>query len=686
MRPRAHLISLLGDELISDEPVAVVELVKNSYDADATEVVVSFEGDNPLDPDTLVVSDDGVGMTLEVVLGSWFEPGSVYKRREARSGKNRTYLGAKGIGRFASARLANALLMQTKPHNSRTGVTALLDWGKFDEKSYLDEITFDYEEGPIPGLKGGTTLTLHSLHTRKHWLEVDFAALHNRLARLISPFEAEGDLANFKIILKIPAYEQFNGQVKPHELTEHPKYKLSGTLTDAGAFDGEISIDGKIVRSFNGHPLADKDVMSGGFTVEIRAWDRDHSGLTPFADEYGLTVTNLRRILDDYCGVNIYRDGFRVYPYGEKGNDWLSLDTRSRQNPTLRLANNQIVAAIKISRESNPEIKDRSNREGLVHNLEYGDLILHFTEVISLLEEERYKHRPREENKPEAIQAIFEAFDLSDVASEAASKLGASNPISKMLSKKEADVRESIEKLQDHYSRVMLAAGFGQLVDLVVHEIGSPLGKLGREVNLIERTLRKARAMTDTLEEYFVNCHSWIEQISNLREKLLPRAAGYRGKTQKFNIREEICSTFDLFNAIISRQKIRWVLHPEEEEAFFVKTSRSSFGQVVANLIDNAIYWISTRNKDNGGRIQVDFGRDSTSFWVQVSDNGPGVAVENRARIFDLHFTTKPHGMGMGLYVARQVIEPYGRLLLEPEGPLPGATFKAIFEKKFSFE
>ena len=64
----------------------------------------------------------------------------------------------------------------------------------------------------------------------------------------------------------------------------------------------------------------------------------------------------IRRILNDYSGVSIYRDGFRVYPYGQRGNDWLNLDNRSRQNPVLRLANNQIVAAIKISRDANPEL------------------------------------------------------------------------------------------------------------------------------------------------------------------------------------------------------------------------------------------------------------------------------------------------------------------------------------------
>jgi len=106
MRPRARLIGLIGDELISDEPVALVELVKNAYDADATRVEVRFEGSDPERPERIVVVDNGTGMDLDTVLTAWFEPGTVIKRKQERSPGGRLYQGAKGIGRFAAARLA----------------------------------------------------------------------------------------------------------------------------------------------------------------------------------------------------------------------------------------------------------------------------------------------------------------------------------------------------------------------------------------------------------------------------------------------------------------------------------------------------------------------------------------------------------------------------------------------------
>ena len=114
MRPRARLISLLGDELISDERVAVVELVKNSYDADASSVQVIFETNKKNNISRLIIQDDGNGMNLETIEKGWFEPGTVIKKQKERSPGGRLYQGAKGVGRFAAARLGDALFLQTK--------------------------------------------------------------------------------------------------------------------------------------------------------------------------------------------------------------------------------------------------------------------------------------------------------------------------------------------------------------------------------------------------------------------------------------------------------------------------------------------------------------------------------------------------------------------------------------------
>ncbi len=320
MRPRARIISLLGDELISDEGVAVVELVKNAFDADATWVEVRFKGNNPVIPDTLVISDNGVGMTLDTVLTSWLEPGTVAKKKAERSKGGRTFQGAKGVGRFAAARLAHSMAMETKVEGAPNGVAVLLDWGKFDDNSYLDEIEIDYEQHPLKDLKHGTILTLMELRKKKEWSDTAFEELHDRLSRLISPFE---EVKDFRIELVVPHRPDLTGVVVPHEITERPRYRLSGTLGGEGTFTGTLEVDGKHVRDFDKYALGKKGetVACGGFEVEFRAWDRDRQGLAPYMLEFNLGLRDIRRIIDAHCGISIYRDGFRVHPYGEAGND-----------------------------------------------------------------------------------------------------------------------------------------------------------------------------------------------------------------------------------------------------------------------------------------------------------------------------------------------------------------------------
>lgn len=680
MRPRARLIGLIGDELISDEPVALVELVKNAYDADATRVEVLFEGSDPDRPERIVVVDNGTGMDMDTVLTAWFEPGTVIKRKQERSPGGRLYQGAKGIGRFAAARLAESLMLESKTEGADEGVFVLLDWGRFDDESYLDEITIDYELHPLPDLERGTRLTLEKL--RKVWEKEDYEALHARLSRLISPFN---DVTDFNIFLDIPAHPEFSGEVQPPELILKPKYLLKGTLDQKGFFTGEMQVNGNLHRMFPRQKLGERnsEPVCGPFDVEIRAWDRDREGLEPISEQMNLGIREIRRTLNAYCGVSIYRDGFRVYPYGQKGNDWLNLDLRSRQKPVTRLANNQIVAAIRISRRENPELKDRSTREGMVLNAAHSALEKWFKEVLSLLENERYTLRPRKD-QIESLDPLFEAFEIRETVQRTRSELGKDHPVTRLITEAEQQIKAGVERVQEVYSRLLMSAGLGHMVDIVIHEIGAPLGKINRQIALLEKDLGKLlddedkKKITPRLE----SIKGWLEQIHNLRQRLEPQTPAKRGRATTFDVRDEIEDNFHLYEALIKKQGIRYeIIAPQTP--VLVKMSRACLGQIVVNMIDNSIFWL-VRNKGggHGGHIQVNLETLEHGFRLLFSDDGPGVPEEYRTRIFEPYFSRKPNGMGLGLYIARLVIEPYGKLVYRDDCDLPGACFEATFERR----
>lgn len=675
LRPRARLIRLIGEELISDEPVALVELVKNSYDADASQVTVRFEGDDPEHPDRIIVVDDGTGMSLDTFLNAWLEPGTATKRKQSKSVGGRLYQGAKGIGRFAAARLAENLLLESKQLDSDEGVIVLLDWGKFDEDSYLDEISIDYEVRPLPNIKHGTRLMLEGV--RKEWTEADYEQLYDRLSRLISPFS---EVQDFTISLEIPTYPQFSGVVQPPELVLQPKYSLTGVLDAEGCFEGEFQFNGEtqavLLRSGK---LGGKGAIPscGPFEVEIRAWDRDLDSLTPIAERLHITVQDIRRTLDRYCGVSIYRDGFRVYPYGQKGNDWLNLDNRSRQNPGQHLANNQIVAAIRISREQNPELRDRSTREGMVLNSEHEALEAWFKEVLSLLEADRYERRPRRETS-KLGEPLFEAFDLSAAFRRIRQELGDDHPVLQILTETDAQVKAGVERIQEVFSRLLMSAGLGHMVDIVIHEIGAPLGKINRQLPALEKRIEPC--IDDAAARQIASIKTWLEQIHTLRQRLDPQTPAKRGRATTFGVREEIDDNFHLHEALITRQKVK--VHIEVPDDFRVTMSRAVLGQILANLIDNSLFWIvRDKGAGNGGQIVVRAETLEHGFRLIFSDDGPGVPEEDRINIFEPYFTRKPTGFGLGLYIARLVIEPYGRLTYREDCDLPGACFEATFEK-----
>lgn len=683
MRPRARLISLLGDELISDEKVAVVELVKNAYDADAKTVSINFELNHLFQPERIIIKDDGHGMDLDTIIHGWFEPGTVFKKNKDRSPENRLYQGAKGVGRFAAARLGSSIFIETKMED-KDQVTVLLEWGNFNDESYLDQIEITYETSNASNISKGTTLTIEGLADKKKWEEEDFKSLQYRLSRLISPFQ---EISDFKITLEIPNYPELSGDIEAHPLTKKPRYYFKGELSTDGLLNAVLDIENKNHKEFVDHKISDKneEVKCGGFSFEIRAWDRDRDGLGSAMLEYDMNLSTVRKTIDSYCGVSIYRDGFRVHPYGEIGDDWLTLDNRSRQNPTKHLAKNQIISSIKISRETNPELKDRTTREGLVHTVEFEQLQTWFKKILSTLEEERYLLRPREGAKAEYVTTMFEVFDMSDVVNIAHKKLGNDHEVTKLVVEKDLTIREGVKRLQDHYSRVLLAAGLGQLVDLVIHEIGAPLGRINREILFIKRKMKEYLPEKDQIDEMdasLISISGWLEQIGNLRSRLDPKTAGKRGRQTSFNVEEEVIGNLNLYENLIAKQKIQVSLK-SPKNPIVVHMPRSNLGQIVANLIDNSVYWLTRHHGDgNGGKIIIEISKLQNGFKIVFCDDGPGVSDAQKEVIFEQYFSKKENGMGLGLFIARQVIEPYGKLIYRDDCELSGAGFEAIFEQK----
>ena len=217
--------------------------------------------------------------------------------------------------------------------------------------------------------------------------------------------------------------------------------------------------------------------------------------LSGLAHERGATLTDVRRDLDAAAGINIYRDGFRVLPYGEPRNDWLRLDLRRVQNPTMRLSNNQIMGYVLISADKNPQLRDQSNREGLIEGPALDDLRELVKMVLAELETRRYTIRRQSETGQQTApdRGLFTGLDLTDISDLVRKQHPDDTRLLELVQERERELEMRVKVVQEVLARYRRLATLGQLVDTVLHDGRAPLAKIGNEAHLGQRDIERTR-------------------------------------------------------------------------------------------------------------------------------------------------------------------------------------------------
>jgi len=700
----------LGDELISSELVAVIELVKNAYDADATRVLVRFH--EPLERGTggIDILDDGHGMTLGTIEGAWLEPATPYRRRGRLSETlGREVLGEKGVGRFAVSRLADDLELITRRPDAPMETTVLFDWRVFDDDdAYLEDIEIAWEQGGpsafVPGgesealwmdgdppaparLCRGTLLRLTTLRTT--WGPAQLRHLSNGLSRLVSPFLFETQRERpdaFSIRLDIPSMPDLSGPVEPPEALRNPHYTLNAHVDANGVYTAKMSVRGRtepIVRSSR-VVVDETSPVSGPFDVELRVWDRDAASMSELAGKAGRTAKQVRSDLNDAAGVNVYRDGFRVLPYGEPGDDWLQLDSRRVNNPTLRVSNSQIVGYLLIGRDQNPDLRDQTNREGLIRNRAFDDLVRQVRSILAELETERYAARPREPRAHAAPGGLFAGLDLAAMRTYASEKYPHDERLAALLGETQSSIDEGVERAQEVVARYRRLATLGELIDKVLHDGKAPLGKIGGDVELALRDISAreldCEALVTSLRTKVVRLGKQHGVLSSVFNRIEPFSGRKRGRPAQRALEEVIADSVGVLETDLARLGVTVDLPTSQTS---VTADEHELQQVFVNLLRNSIHWLSHVPRERR-RLAITTSKDADGLHIIFSDSGPGVREDIRDRIFDPYFSTAENGVGLGLSIAGEIAEDYyaGKLELLPTGPLPGANFQVTLRRR----
>lgn len=729
LRPKARLLRTLGSDLISSDKVALIELVKNSYDADANIVIIRFCG--PLDKGAgrIEVWDDGHGMTASTLQESWLNIANDLKEKHPRSAKGRRVLGEKGIGRLAAARLGQEMLLTTRMDGNQE-VQLLINWTDFDrDDAFLDEIEVAWDVATPRVFSGnGTSVDMFSKVEGSHWSgghgtvvqvdrlsrtwgKKDLLELSTALTRLVRPrpnfnlksIGSENVELDFQVFIELvdvgEEFENLGGKIEPAPELRTPHYSIFGSVDSCGA--------ARLYYKQQDYP-ASRDIglkqlwvdgmrapQAGPFDIEISVWDLDKDamrrtiqqsrtgGLAPSTQE----INEFREILGSVAGISIYRDGFRVLPYGENGDDWLGLDLRRVQSPTRRVSNNQVVGHVFIGADSNKELKDQSNREGILDGVAYSDLQTLVKAILNELEVRRYKARRKDrESAKENRGGLFSTFDLGGIHSALSQSYPQDKHLIGLVDSKNQEIKRGVAEMQNVLSQYSRLATLGTLIERVLHDGRTVLTRLKNISRFGERDLNRKtytddekvrgalKAMSDSLYQ--------TDLLDALFKQIEPFGGRKRGRPKQINVSEVIAKSIAILQQEANDCSVELNY---EERSIEVKIDEAELLVVLVNLIKNAIYWTSTLPVGRKRRVIVDSRLDEdSSLCIVVSDSGPGVSVDVRDCIFDPYFSSKPDGVGLGLSIAGNIVEHFydGRLILAEGGPLSGATFEATFRKR----
>lgn len=711
LRPRARLLRTLGSDLISSEKVALIELVKNSYDADATVVLIEFQETLERGDGRLAVWDDGHGMDAETLQESWLDIASDSKKKRPRSENGRRrVLGEKGIGRLAAARLGSEMLLVTR-RAEEDEVQFLIDWNAFDrEDAYLDEIDIVWQSGQpsVFAADGratsvfedasleswcqgqGTLLQIDKLS--RAWSDDDFRELRTALSRLIRPKPNNANdhaMDDFRIVLKLPAeHEHLTGEVAAPEELNSPHYRLHGTVSNTGSAQLRYSqLDPSIDEVWEDVDIwggEQRSPSAGPFDLDIQVWDRDKAAIGKVPGSP--SVQGFRRLLDQVAGVSIYRDGFRVLPFGELGDDWLGLDRRRVQNPTLRVSNNQVIGHIFIGADTNIDLRDQTNREGLLEGTAYEDLQAMMRNVLALVERKRYVARRKDDPRRKSSGGLFSSFDLREIRGAVAASYPNDLRLLSLVDAKTSDMQAGVDEVQRVLSQYSRLVTLGSLIDRVLHDGRTSVSRLKNVVRFGRRDLEKRSLSPEekiaASSAALDNTSVQAELLASLFNQIEPFGGRKRGRPKTEALRGIIDDAVAIFSAEVEE------IGAEIEvvgDGIDVRVDRSEILTVLVNLLQNSLHWLRTVPLGGGRKILVAIARNEDgSVSIIVSDSGPGVPEELREAIFDPYFSDRHNGVGLGLSIAGNIIQDLygGGLALVEQGSLCGATFEATLRKR----
>ncbi|WP_333721480.1 sensor histidine kinase [Campylobacter helveticus] len=671
-----------------------IALIKNSYDADSEIVIVSIELTNEYVYDKkqkflkFTIEDDGEGMSLETIKNTWMVPATSYKvNKQYSSKKKRVVQGKKGIGRYASAILGDFLRITTTDLNGMTSIIEI-DWKQFDDGKFLDEINIPYECNRT-NLKSGTKIEIYSsievyydeikqqYQDKINWNKDQNKLLFKELRKLLVPTNKSNE--TFEIIFLNNGLDKLdiddkNEKIEPFPVLDSYEYRIKGKISSNGK--GFLFYENKNFENSNEKIELDLRNTCGNIEVDLRVFDLDPDVIQNLVNEQKgkeekLGKSEFKALIKEFSGVGIYRNLFRIRPYGDCDFDWLGLNARRVNNPTMSISTNQIAGFVSIESENKSNLIEKSDREGLKENENYDNLKKILLEVLSEVEKRRYEFRKNTKrgrvvanNIKDTIRDVFSFDDVNNKISVILHKANIdAHIIEKVqfeLKQEEIKKNNGLKNIEEVLAMYEAHAALGKLVLYVLHEGRKPMQIIGLKLNNLKKSLQrfiktKDESIEQNIKKYNEDSLSQLEKLSNLFKRLDPLMITRSSRRKEVNLYQNALNNYELFKEILKRENIDFEIQCENKELFIYGRDEDLY-IIYSNLIENSLYWFQA-TKQMQKKITISIYRDSNYFYIDYKDNGIGVKKEHANLIFDPGFSTKPEGgTGIGLTIVGQAV------------------------------
>ena len=728
--PYARLMNIIGDQLITNKIVGVIEIVKNCYDADAENVKVRFfnlenHGKNYLTEKKqpyIEIEDDGEGMTLKTITDVWLRPATPNKLDKRKNkndvtDKGRIIQGEKGIGRFAIHKLGEKIHVFTKAKGNYE-VKLEMDFTEYNpEKADLfNQPRADYKllnnvfnkwfvNDPSEEIKNSNGTLIRIYNLREEWRQKDFEDLYKSIQRLIPPFDTNASklgVKEFRSDFSIQLYDNLRLFTSEQATTfqdviEQAHFVMLGKISE----DGVLSFDYKAsrpVRKFSRTVnLLNKEEM-GKFNYasnSVESWFSKFKRKPICGDfkfsfyAFDLSDNNFAKgpiekfIKDNF--VFVYRDGVRVYPYGEKGEDWLNLDKlRATIKAGRYISSNDLTGFVYISREGNSILKDATNRQGIMDTdgalEDFKNLITAATEILNTeIKIDKNKFRLKKntgfKNSSSLVIKSYEVFEKSLSKIENRDILEKANKFIDTVKNHNTVMQERMETVED-------LAGLGMAIEKASHDALMLLSKMRINVMGFLIKVKSENYLTEELLSLLTEFDENLNSVYDELQIIQPLFKIQRKAILDVSISEGIRKVVKYFRREIENKIAIQII---EDKDLLIKTNSGLILQVLINLLDNAVYWV---NKNENKKLQIIFQINTKNKTLIVADNGPGIREDVEPLIFNEFFSLKSDGRGLGLYIVKEILlrinAEISVIQEDSKKLLPGANFLIKFNPEQS--